>query len=50
MEIPRDKGFLAFALIVDINRFMKMVSRSDADVIAQFTRDTLSGGYRGDRA
>lgn len=43
MEIPVDKSFDAFAMIVDINHFTTMVTKSQGNMIAQFVRDTLSG-------
>ncbi len=42
--IPKYKGIEVFAMIVDINSYTKMVANPDANLIAQFTRDVLSGG------
>lgn len=42
-----EKGYLeAFALVVDINGFTKMVSHSEGNVIADFVRDVLLGSIR----
>lgn len=35
-----------FAIILDVNGYSKMVSSHDANLIAQFTRDTLYGGIK----
>lgn len=42
--IPEHSGIEAFAMIVDINGYTKMVSNSEGNLIAQFTRDVLYGG------
>lgn len=42
--IPQNSSLKVFAMIVDINGYTKMVSNSDANLIAQFTRDVLYGG------
>ena len=42
--IPKDKGLNAFAMIVDINGYAKMISSPHASIMAQFTRDILYGG------
>ena len=44
MDLPKNRGVSAFAVIVDINRYTKMVSDADGDLIAQFVRDFLDGG------
>jgi hypothetical protein len=45
MKLPKIGTIEAFAVIVDINGFTPMVSRSTkGESIAQFVRDTLSGG------
>lgn len=44
MDIPSAGGFEAFALLVDINGFGEMVEHPDWTLIAQFTRDVLTGG------
>lgn len=44
MEISKNGYVTAFAVIVDINHFTKMVSDSEGNGIAQFVRDVLSGG------
>jgi len=45
MKLPKIGTIEAFAVIVDINSFTPMVSKSaHNDSIAQFVRDTLSGG------
>jgi len=45
MILPEIGTIEAFALIVDINGFTPMVSRSaKSDCVAQFVRDVLSGG------
>lgn len=45
MKLPEIGTIEAFAVIVDINGFTPMVSRSTmSDCIAQFVRDILSGG------
>ncbi len=45
MELPKIGTIEAFAMIVDINSFTPMVSKSaQSDSIAQFVRDALSGG------
>jgi class 3 adenylate cyclase len=43
MVIPEDGFILAFAMIVDINRYTCMVRDDETGAIAQFTRDVLSG-------
>ena len=44
MELPKIGTINAFALIVDINSYTPMVSKSTpSDSIAQFVRDVLSG-------
>ena len=37
--IPEHSGIEAFAMIVDINAYTKMVSNSEGNLMAQFTRD-----------
>jgi hypothetical protein len=45
MELPKIGTIEAYAMIVDINSFTPMVSKSSqSDLIAQFVRDALSGG------
>ena len=44
MELPTLGEIEAFAMIVDINGFTKMVSNARGRAIAQFVRDTLVGG------
>ena len=45
-KLPRKlHGLEAFAMIVDINGFTRLVKEYDAE-IAQFTRDLLSGSVR----
>jgi class 3 adenylate cyclase len=44
--IPEHGGVDVFAMIVDINGYTKMVSKPEANLIAQFTRDVLSGGIK----
>jgi class 3 adenylate cyclase len=45
MKLPEIGTIEAFAMIVDINGFTKMVSKStNSESIAQFVRDVLSGG------
>jgi hypothetical protein len=43
LELSPNKSIEAFAVIVDINAFTTMVSRSNSNTIAQFTRDILVG-------
>jgi class 3 adenylate cyclase len=44
-NIPKDGHIHAFAVIVDLNQFTAMVNKAEetGDLIAQFTRDALSG-------
>ncbi len=42
--IPEHRCIEVFAMIVDINGYTKIVANPDANLIAQFTRDVLSGG------
>ena len=44
MLVPRNTTIFAFALIVDVNDYSAMVSSEQALLVAQFTRDVLSGG------
>jgi len=44
IKINDNKGFDAFAMIVDINGFTKMVSEPEANAIAQYVGDILGGG------
>ncbi len=47
MHLPEIGTIEAYALIVDINQFTPMVSRSSkSDFIAQFVRDVLSGSIK----
>ncbi|MEK7674812.1 MAG: adenylate/guanylate cyclase domain-containing protein [Verrucomicrobiota bacterium] len=43
MTIPELGTIKAFAMIVDINHFTRMVAEDDTGLIAQFVRDVLSG-------
>jgi class 3 adenylate cyclase len=43
MIIPELGSIRAFVILVDINRFAKMVKECQESLIAQFTRDVLSG-------
>jgi class 3 adenylate cyclase len=43
IALTKNKAIEAFAVIVDINSFTKMVTVSESNVIAQFTRDILAG-------
>jgi class 3 adenylate cyclase len=44
-NIPKDGHVQGYAIIVDLNQFNSMVSKAEetGDLIAQFTRDALSG-------
>lgn len=44
ISIPNSGFISAFAMIVDINGFTRMVARAEGDLIAQYTRDVLAGG------
>jgi class 3 adenylate cyclase len=44
MEISKSGYVNAFAVIVDINHFTRMVKDSEGNGIAQFVRDVLNGG------
>ncbi|AKD53792.1 adenylate/guanylate cyclase domain-containing protein [Spirosoma radiotolerans] len=44
VNIPKNGQIEAFAMIVDINSFTKIVSKSEGNSIAQYIRDILSGG------
>jgi class 3 adenylate cyclase len=46
MEIPATGSFHAFAMIVDINGFTKMVSDGAGDMVAEFVRDSLGGAVQ----
>jgi len=45
-KIERSRSIEGFAIIVDINGYTKMVADPQANMIAQFTRDVLSGGIK----
>ncbi len=42
--IQKHRSFDAFAMIVDLNGYAKMVSRDQVGIVAQDTRDALVGG------
>ena len=44
LSIPESGSISAFAMIVDINGFTRMVARAEGDLVAQYTRDVLAGG------
>lgn len=44
IKTPEDGQTVAFAMIVDINSFTKIVSESEGNMISQYVRDILSGG------
>jgi class 3 adenylate cyclase len=48
LPIPTNGHIEAFAMIVDLNGFTRMVSAAESvgDIIAQFTRDILDGAIR----
>ncbi len=46
IQIPKHKGITAFAIILDINGFTRMVANPDKNLIAQFIRDVLYGSIR----
>jgi len=46
MEIPADRDFDAFVMIVDINHFTTMVTEAQGNMIADFVRDILVGAIK----
>jgi class 3 adenylate cyclase len=46
IDLPVNEEIEVYAMIVDMNGFALMVERAGSDLVAQYTRDVLTGGIQ----